>query len=114
MKTTLISLTRKLSPQLTGIIKYNLLTAFVIICLQTAQAGTFPLLVNHQYNKQPVFINELLISNSGQNLILSWQADRSSFDYYEIEKSLDGKTFKTIGLVLDAPENSNLCLFKDK
>ena len=59
-------------------------------------------------------ISSILISPSGHNLILSWQVDKSAFNYFEVEKSNDGKIFSTIGLVLDAPENSNTCLFKAK
>ena len=59
-------------------------------------------------------ISQILISVSGHNLLLSWQVDKSAFNYYEVEKSTDGTNFSTIGLVLDAPENSNTCLFKEK
>ena len=59
-------------------------------------------------------ISEILISAVGNNLVLSWQVDKSAFNYYEVERSYDGKSYTTIGLVLDAPENSNTCLFKDK
>ena len=59
-------------------------------------------------------ISQIMISVSGHNLLLSWQVDKSAFNYYEVEKSTDGTNFSTIGLVLDAPENSNTCLFKEK
>ena len=65
-------------------------------------------------NGFPVFTTPLAISASGQNLVISWQADKEAFNYYEVEKSADDVHFSTIGLVLDAPENSNTCLFKDK
>ena len=116
MKTTSIRSTRVLFPQISGILRYTLLPLFIAITINTAQAGVISptLNLNQPAGKLPLYINELQISALGQNLVISWQADKTNFEYYEVEKSLDGKLFTTIGLVMDAPENSNICLFKDK
>jgi hypothetical protein len=58
-------------------------------------------------------IDEVGVKAVGNNIILSWEADKVTFSYYELQKSDDGVNFKTVGLVLDAPEDSNTCLFKD-
>ena len=80
----------------------------VILCTHNfAVAGNHP-------NGLPVFATTLSVSVSGQNMLISWQADKEAFSYYEVERSTDAVNFSTIGLVLDAPENSNICLFKDR
>jgi len=71
-------------------------------------------MLSAQGRSNTILFNELSIVNSGHNLIISWQADKTAFDHFEVERSLDGKNFSTIGLVLDAPENTNTCMFKDK
>lgn len=103
MNTIFTPFNQLLSERLIRTVKSNLLLILLFLCIQSAQAGNLP-----------VFTTELAVSPSGQNLVISWQADKAAFNYYEVEKSTDGKHFSTIGLVLDAPENSNLCLFKDK
>ena len=98
------SLRQLLSRRFSKTIRYTSL--FILVCLlaQSTQAG----------NRLPVFATELAVSSAGPNLVISWQADKAAFSYYEVEKSADGQHFSTIGLVLDAPENSTLCMFKDK
>lgn len=86
-----------------GISKVSFLTIILFLFLQAAQGRT-----------APVFNNELSIATSGHNLILSWQADKATLGHFEVERSFDGQHFATIGLVLDAPENTNTCMFKDK
>jgi len=83
--------------------KHNILIILLFLCMQSALADSLP-----------VFTTEVAVTTAGQNLVISWQADKTAFNYYEVEKSTDGQHFSTIGLVLDAPENSNLCLFKDR
>ena len=90
--------------------KYKLL--FILIFVFALQAGARNISVVE--NGLPGFNTQLSVSTSGQNLVISWQADKETFNYYEVEKSIDAIHFSTIGLVLDAPENSNICLFKDK
>lgn len=92
-----------------GTLKYNFL--FILISLFALQAGARNLTLS---NGLPVFTTPLAVSTSGHNLVISWQADKEAFTHYEVEKSADAVHFTTIGLVLDAPENSNICLFKDK
>jgi len=90
------------------IAKYNFL--IILVCLASLQAGARTI----DANELPVFSTPVAVFTSGQNLVISWQADKDAFNYYAVEKSTDGEHFSTIGLVLDAPENSNTCLFKDK
>ena len=85
----------------------GLLSILFILCFVGSYAKT-----THTTNDNP--ISSILIAATGHSLLLSWQVDKTIFNYYEVEKSVDGKNFSTIGLVLDAPENSNTCLFKDK
>ncbi len=108
------SLKRLLSPLFSGVVKSIFLTILIFLCLQSVQAGSNISLDNAKKEKFTVFVTELSISPLGQNLLISWQADKTAFNYYEVERSLDGRNFSTIGLVLDAPENSNLCMFKDR
>ena len=91
--------------------KLSIITLFFAVSIFNAQAGKRPMgIMGSAFSP----ISEILISEAGHNLLLSWQIDKSAFNYFEVERSYDGKTFSTIGLVLDAPENSNTCLFKDK
>src|SRR5437868_7944978 len=92
------------SRQFIGTFKYNFIIIAALLVAQTVTAG----------NNMPGFATELSVSTAGHNLVISWQADKSTFNYYEVQRSVDGQQFETIGLVLDAPENSNLCMFKDK
>ena len=94
--------------RLLSILKFNFI--IVLVCLISFQAGAH----NNTKNALPVFATDLAFFTSGQNLVISWQADKDAFNYYEVEKSTDGAHFSTVGLVMDAPENSNTCLFKDK
>jgi len=102
------SLKSLFSDRLLSIAKYNFL--IILVCLVSLQAGARTI----NTNELPVFTTPVAVFTSGQNLVISWQADKDAFNYYEVEKSTDGQHFSTIGLVLDAPENSNTCLFKDK
>ena len=87
----------------------------ILVCVFALQAGARNMNTSAApENGLPVFNTPLAVSNAGQNLVISWQADKEAFNYYEVEKSVDAIHFSTIGLVLDAPENSNTCLFKDK
>ena len=95
-------------PQISRFCNFLLFTILFSFSVLATRAGNTAQLVN----ESP--ISEIFISAAGNNLILSWQVDKTAFNYYEVEKSFDGKNFSTIGLVLDAPENSNTCLFKDK
>ena len=92
-------------------IKSGVLVTILSFSLFTTQAGNNSV-NNNTDNVAP--ISDIFISSVGHNLVLSWQIDKTLFNYFEVERSLDGKSFSTIGLVLDAPENSNTCLFKDK
>ena len=89
---------------------FILVLVFSISSLNTRAGDPSGLPVNTNED----LISRIMISASGHNLLLSWQVDKSAFNYYEVEKSSDGQNFLTIGLVLDAPENSNTCLFKEK
>lgn len=98
-------------PQIPRYCNYLLLIILFSFSVLTTSAGNTRQLIS-RVNESP--ISEIFISTSGHNLILSWQVEKTAFNYYEVEKSFDGKNFSTIGLVLDAPENSNTCMFKDK
>ena len=87
-----------------------LIVIFSLINLNSRAGAPIKLVSNTDQD----LISSILISASGHNILLSWQVDKSAFNYYEVEKSSDGMNFSTIGLVLDAPENSNTCLFKEK
>jgi len=113
MTTNSTTLRRLLSPVFSGFVKCNFLIISILL-LQSAQAGSTISLDNAKKSQLPVFNTELSIEAAGQNLIISWQADKATINYYEVEKSTDGEHFSTIGLVLDVLENSNLCMFKDK
>ena len=93
----------------------NITTTLIVLTLSVsfmyAHAGNTAS-SKHTYNNTP--ISDIFISLAGHNLVLSWQVEKTAFNYYEVERSYDGKTYTTIGLVLDAPDNSNTCLFKDK
>lgn len=86
------------------ILKRSLILFFVLSFVCNVHAGS----------SLPVYSTPISISPVGQNLVISFQAAKDEFNYYEVQKSDDGQNFRTIGLVLDAPENSNTCLFKDK
>lgn len=102
------SLKSLFSDRLLSIAKY--ITLIILVCLVSLQAGAR----TNNANGLPVFTTPLSVFTAGQNLVISFQADKNTFNYYEVEKSTDGQNFTTVGLVLDAPENSNTCLFKDK
>jgi hypothetical protein len=113
MITNFTSFKSLFSHRLFKALKYNFL--FILLFMLTLQAGAHNMSSNPALeNRLPVFTTELAVSTSGQNLVISWQADKEAFNYYEVEKSTDAIHYSTIGLVLDAPENSNICLFKDK
>ena len=98
-----------------NIAKASFLTIMLFLSLQSLQAGTISYLVKKdQKEVSPASNNELSIYISGNNLILSWEANKATLGHFEVEKSFDGQHFSTIGLVLDAPENTNTCMFKDK
>lgn len=98
---------------LVSAIKFNLLYILVMLFAFQASAGTLGTAKGLE-SGLPVFTTELIVSAAGHNLVISWQANRESINYYEVQKSADAINYSTIGLVLDAPENSNICLFKDK
>jgi hypothetical protein len=108
MKTGITSTTPNYDFPISGIMKLGFFLFISLFSFMAVPAKTVK--VNHL----PVQYNELSIYSSGHNLILSWQADKSTFDHFEVERSLDGRNYSTVGLVLDAPDNSNTCLFKDK
>lgn len=58
-------------------------------------------------------VSELKISQQGNNVSLSWIADSDpSVISYEIEKSVDGKTFKTAAIVLGGYEMNGIFSFQ--
>jgi hypothetical protein len=95
---------RTISVRFPLIFRNSFILSLVILSITSTKAG----------NKLPIFSTDVTISSIGHNLMISWQANKADYTYYEVQKSADGVKFSTIGLVLDAPENSNICLFKDK
>lgn len=91
--------------------RYIIVLLVFIFIFSIAKAG------NQQVpglQRQPVMISEILVTTSGQNLLLSWQVDKADCKYYEVERSQDAKNFSTIGLVMDVMDNSTTCQFKEK
>jgi hypothetical protein len=75
--------------------------------LAATYGNRFKLIITDQFNALPVKLTSFIGENLGKYSILSWTsvAEKNLINY-EVEKSIDGKTFETIGLIKATNSNT--------
>ncbi len=75
--------------------------------LSATYGNRFKLIITDQFSALPVKLTSFIGKNQGKSSLLNWTAvAEKNLINYEVEKSIDGKTFETIGLVKATNSNS--------